>query len=275
VILPISDMSLRLLFLPGRAHPLFAIVLHTLRAARRDMLFIGTVLALVVTSAVAFFMGSTALVEQLEMKVVYTSTISRIVTLVGMMIFICFHLKCMFDNREIDMIVSRPISRPQVVGGLFLGFTALSVPIIMLLVVILLPFANKLGLLFWALSVLLESWVVVSFSMFFALLIRGTVFSLLMSIMTYTIARVIGSFIAYISITRNIKELHVFQSLAEFSIKVLSVVLPRLDLCGKSSWLIYGVQSDMRTLIYGMLQSLIFTLLILSATIYDFCKKDL
>lgn len=264
-----------LFWLRENGHPLFAIVLHTLRAARRDRLFLGAMMSLIVTSAIAFFMGSTALVEQLEMKVVYTSTIGRIVTIIGMMIFICFHLKSMFDNREIDMIVSRPISRPQVVRGLFLGFVLLSLPMTLVLVMVLLPFAQKVGLFFWAMSVLLECWVVVAFSMFFALLIRGTVFSLLMSIMTYTIARVIGSFIAYISFAHNIKEIHVFQSLAEFLIKLLSILLPRLDLCGKSSWLIYGVQSDARMLLYGMAQSLIFTFLILLATIYDFRKKDL
>jgi len=253
--------------------PFAAIVIHTLKAAHRDMLFLGNIVAIVIATLVAFFMGSTALTEQSEMKIVYTATMSRVITVSGMIIFVCFHVRRMFENREVEMIISRPVSRNMVIIAMFTGFSILVLPMILVTIAILFPLANKIGLIYWGISLMLECWTMIAFTMFFSLLIEGSIFSLMMSLLTYFMSRAIGSFVAYISLTNRLKELYIFQSLSEAMIKVVSIMIPRLDFCAKSSWLIYGLV-DSSMFYFSVIQTLIISSVIVLATMHDFKKKD-
>ncbi len=248
------------------------VILHTILAAKRDMLFRGSIIAILIATGFGFFMGSNALAENTQMKIVYSAYLARAVVMLCIMIFICFHLKRLFENREIETMITKPISRVKIVIGFFIGFCLLLIPIILLIVVLLASFANPTGLAIWCISFLFESIVVVSFTMFFALFIESPVFSLLLSMSVYVLGRIIGSFVFYISILHRAKEWFVFQSLTEVLIKIFSVFMPRLDFCAKTGWLIGEI--DYHIFFLGLIQTSVYTLLLLAACAFDFNRRN-
>ena len=83
-----------------------------------------------------------------------------------------------------------------------------------------------------------------------------------------------GFFVYSISLPKNTKDIAFdFTSISENLLKIISSIFPRLDLFGKTEWLIYGIQkkSDIYIII---IQSIIYLLLMLYIAFYDFNKKE-
>jgi ABC-type transport system involved in multi-copper enzyme maturation permease subunit len=248
-----------------------AIILQIIKASKKDSLFLGTTLALIFVTIFALFIGSNALVEEQQMKIVYTAAIGRVVTILGFIVFIVFYLKRLFDNREIEVILSRPISRTNIVFSMIIGlsflFTLLSIP--MLLILVLFLKVNIVNALVWILTFIIEGLSVLSFTLFFSLLISSAVYSLLFSMILYLLCRIIGSFVVYLSFTVK----GGFYQIAEFILKITSIFIPRFDLLAKTSWLLYGDYSFME-LSLGCLQGLVFMGLMFFASVFDFKRKQ-
>ena len=181
-------------------------------------------------------------------------------------------IKRLFENREVEMMITKPISRAKIIIGFFAGFCILLIPIVLLVAVLLFSISNNFGLFLWCISFLFEAITVVSFTLFFALFIESPVFSLLLSISVYVMSRIIGSFIAYIHIGARINEWFVFQSFVEIGIKVISVFMPRLDFCAKSSWLLGNI--DYTMFFYGIAQCVVYSALLLISSIFEFNRKN-
>ena len=248
------------------------VILHTILAAKRDMLFRGSIIAILIATGFGFFMGSNALAEMTEMKIVYSAYLARLVVILCMMIFVCFHLKRLFENREIEMMITKPISRAKIIIGFFVGFCMLLIPIVLMIGGLLFAISDSVGLFLWCVSFLFEAITVISFTMFFALFVESPVFSLLLSISVYILSRIIGSFIAYINIGARANEWFVFQSFVEIVIKIVSVFMPRLDFCAKSAWLLGNI--DYSIFLSGMAQCTVYTALLLAASVFEFNRKN-
>ncbi len=251
---------------------MIGVILHTILAAKRDMLFRGNLIAILIATGFGFFMGSNALAEASEMKVVYSAYLARLIVMLCMMIFVCFHIKRLFENREVEMMITKPISRAKIIIGFFAGFCILLIPIVLLVAVLLFSISNNFGLFLWCISFLFEAITVVSFTLFFALFIESPVFSLLLSISVYVMSRIIGSFIAYIHIGARINEWFIFQSFVEIGIKIISVFMPRLDFCAKSAWLLGNI--DYTMFFYGIAQCVVYSALLLVSSIFEFNRKN-
>jgi hypothetical protein len=78
---------------------------YLLLTALRDKLFFALPTGVVMITALSLFLGGTSLVEQQEMAVVYSAGLGRIYIMVGLILFICFHVRRSFENREIEMLI--------------------------------------------------------------------------------------------------------------------------------------------------------------------------
>lgn len=255
---------------------MYGIILQILKSAKKDSLFLGMTIATIIVTMISFFLGATALVEEWEMKVVYAAGFSRLVLMLGMIVFISFYVKRLFENGEIEVILSRPISRTKIVLSIIIGFsmlfTLLMVPISLILVSILEVKIKYCAV--WILTVLLEGFMVVGFSTFFALLVASSVHGLLISFAVYGTSRVIGSFVAYIHVHSVVDTVKGgLYSISEGVLKAISVVFPRLDLFGKTSWLLYG-DYTMSSLLTVFAQFAVFSAVIFFAIIFDFRRKQ-
>lgn len=251
-----------------------AILKYILLTAARDWLFIGLFIAVIIASALSFFLGSNALSEQMQMQISFIASSTRLILAIGMILFICFHIRRSFENREVDFIISRPISRVTFLLAYFISFFVLSllllIPVIGFIFIIFRP--EIMGLLAWSLSIFCELIIMSSFAILASLMLKSAVSAVLSCFGFYIIARIMGYAVSTIIIPAKLNHVNVNVALESF-LKILSSLFPRLDLFGQSKWLIYG-DVQIETIIFIVTQSVIYIGLILLMSIFDFRKKQ-
>ena len=245
---------------------------YILLTALRDWLFIGLFIGILVATGISATLGSTAFIEEKEMTLSFASGSARLILMTGLIIFVCFHIRSAFDTKEIDVILSRPISRSNLVISYFLGFSfvglLLTIPIIAILGLI--GVLNLSGFIAWAASLVLEMGLVVGVALFSAFTLRSAVTSVLGCMGFYVLSRMMAFFV-YTAHSGMVAEPKFV--VLRWALQAISTILPRLDFFGKSEWLIYGLKSAADFQIFAA-QALIFVPILLFATMVDFKHKQ-
>ncbi|MEK6746233.1 MAG: hypothetical protein AABY33_04305 [Pseudomonadota bacterium] len=240
--------------------------------ALRDWLFIGLFVGILVATAISATLGSTAFIEETEMTLSFASSSSRLILMAGLIVFICFHIRNAFDTKEIDVILSRPISRSNLVISYWLGFSfvglLLTIPVVAIIAFI--GPVNFAGFIGWSLSLLLEMGIVVALSLFSAFTMRSAVTAVLGCMGFYILSRMMAFFV-FTSNSGMFNDIK-FVGL-KWALQAISTLLPRLDFFAKSDWLVYGFvsQQDWQVCIA---QALVFIPLLLAATMIDFRRRQ-
>jgi ABC-type transport system involved in multi-copper enzyme maturation permease subunit len=247
---------------------------YILLTALRDWLFAALMVGVVACALIAHMLGSTAIIETQEMTLSYTAASARIVIMTGLIVFTCFHVRNAFDTKEIDVFLSRPITRSSLVLSYWLGFAAVAlllvVPTVGLIAVQ--GLLSKPGFFFWSISLLIECWLVVAIALFAAFTLSSAVTSVVTSMGLYVLARMMGFFIATTQ-SAFLFEQHWVNVLLGGSLKAVSIIMPRLDFFAKSDWLIYGLKNVGEFQFFAA-QAAIYVPLLILATIVDFKRKQ-
>ena len=253
---------------------MFSILKYILLTALRDRLYIGLFIILSATFGISVALGDASLVEKSQATIVYVAGSSRIIFVIGIILFICFYVRKTFDNREVEFILSKPISRHKFILAYLLGFILVALFIILPLVLLLFFMkVNLIGLLYWSLSLFCEVLIIITFSLLAALILKSAVSSVLASLGFYILSRMMGFFVMTINIPQASVDFSSTQRIMNAVLKAISVSLPRLDLYTKSDWLIYGVGNfnDTNIIIW---QFIIYTPLMIFMAFYDFNRKQ-
>jgi hypothetical protein len=251
--------------------PLIAYLLHS---ALGDRLLAVLALAILAGAALAAFVGAAALVEKSELATVYTATAGRFVVVVCLVLFTCFHVRRTFDSREVDLLLSRPVSR--------FCFVLAEVATLVLLAVLGAALAGiavaatghpepaALGL--WTLSLMIEAAIAATAALFFALMLSSGVASALACLGFYVLSRLIGPL-------GGIAAAHSGAGppgwLADQAVLVLGLVLPRLDLLAHTGWLVHGTGDDAAGLGLMFAQGVVYLVLLIAVTGIDFERRAL
>lgn len=219
------------------------------------------------------FLGSTALVEKGQMSIAYIGGSTRIVLIIGLIVFVCFHVRRAFENREVEVMLSRPISRSTIVFAYWLGFSLVSVLLILplLIAIHLLISVNVAGLYYWGMSLMFEAWLVIGFALFASLILRSAVISVILCFGFYFLSRMMGFFMIMLARPGGVSHFD-FGVFTEKMLSLISVMIPRLDLYAQTKWLIYGIEGGTHWVFIP--QSLIFVPFLLSVAIFDFKRKQ-
>lgn len=255
---------------------MYTIIRYTLLTASRDWLFIGLFVAVLAAYGLAIFTGGASLVEQQQMILSYFAGTSRFILIIGLIVFICFHIRRSFENREIESILSKPISRTKFVIAYWMGFTTLAAIATLPVFVILLFFTSPdiQGLLFWSISFLLEASLVVAFALLSALILQSAVSAVLSCFAFYFISRLMGFFVSALEDPYSfISGKSGLYSILNFTLKAVSTVIPRLDMFAKSSWLVHGV-TDPHDLFLFFSQAFVYIFLLIGMALFDFKRKQ-
>ena len=105
---------------------MFSNIRYVLLTATRDRLFIGLLIGIVAAAYISSVLGSTAMLETEQMTIAFSAASARVIIMVGIIVFIGFHMRNAFDAREIDVLLSRPISRTTLVLSYWVGFCAVA-----------------------------------------------------------------------------------------------------------------------------------------------------
>lgn len=250
-----------------------AIVKYILRNGARDRLYLGVFVSLIVAFAVAIFLGSTMLVEQQQTTMVFCAGSSRVILMVGMILFVCLSLNRAFENKEVEFILSKNISRQQFILAYLLGFY-LSFIIILIPLLFAIFIVNKVDILgfgIWSISIILEGLLVICFALLVSLILKNAFSAIISCFAFYLISRLMGVFVMAIEFPQSLN-LNLRSVLATI-LKLFSVLFPRLDLYGQSQWLSYGFKDNMH-LSMVIVQFIIYFGLLIFMAFHDFKKKQ-
>lgn len=247
---------------------MFNQVRYVLLTAQRDFLFFALAIAILAAVALSMFLGSNSLSEQSETSMVFAAGVVRMVLVLGLTIFTAFSIARFFENREIELMVVRPVSRASFVFSFWVGFSMVALLFVLFSSIILYLFSNPNleGFLYWSGSLLLESMLVLALTMAAALILRSAVSAVMLSLGFYILSRLSG-FIMLI-VTKPGPE-----TIENNIFLGISAIIPRLDLFAKTEWLVYGISNSTEALQY-FVQAAVFAILLLGIAIYDFQRKE-
>ncbi|MDX1949158.1 MAG: hypothetical protein SFT90_01500 [Rickettsiales bacterium] len=248
---------------------------YVILTALRDFLFVGILGALIASVFLSHFLASTVMLEKQQMLSSFTTGSARVVLVVGMIVFICFHIRRAFENREIDLMLSRPISRASFIFSYWLGFSIVALLMVSALAFYMICFFeyDYTGLSIWVSSMVLELFIIVAFALFTSVILKSSVSSVLLCFGFYILSRMIG-FFHYVLEKAVTYTYEYFEFYAQKIIWLVSFLMPRLDLFAQSKWLVYGVDFSADNLIFPVIQTLIYVPLLLCLAIVDFSRKQ-
>ena len=256
----------------SHAHALRALLNDLLRVALCERLLLTVLAALVASAALAAFLGSTALVEQREFAAVLAANAGRLLVVLALVLFTCFHVRRAFDSREVDLLLARPISRRDFVLA-YAAMLILAAALMAALAGLAVGLIARPGLAafaWWTLSLFVEAMVVAVAALFFALALGSAVASALACLGLYALGRLIGLLGGIAAAQSHAGPL---ERALDQLIGVLALVLPRLDLLGRSVWLVHGV-GDPGQIATSLLQGALYALLLGAAASFDFARRQ-
>ncbi|MDE3038866.1 MAG: hypothetical protein KGJ21_10520 [Pseudomonadota bacterium] len=251
---------------------MFTNIRYVLITALRDWLFIGLLVGIGFAAGIAAILGSTAFLEEKAMTLAFAAGAARLILMVGLIVFVCFHIRAAFDTKEIDVILSRPISRANLVIAYWLGFALvallLTLPVIAIIGVI--GVESWSGFAGWGLSLILETFLVVALALFSALTLKSAVASVMGCMGFYVLSRMMAFFVVTAKSGMVAGKKFV---VLKWALVAISTLVPRLDFFAKTKWLVYGFDSPQGWEVF-VLQAAIFVPLLLLASIADFRRKQ-
>lgn len=248
------------------------VVQYVLTAALRDRLFLTLLLAIVVGTSLSVFLGSSAVIEKDQFTLVFTASGLRFACVLGLVLFTAFYIRRSFDAREIDFLLSRPVSR---VAYLLSHTAALS--ILSLLVTLAVGLALWLvaphrfgeGTLLWSLGLFSELLIMTNAALFFAMVLSSAASSAMSAFGLYVLGRLIGELLGVTSSHIDIGNFDVLQAIMH----TVALVVPRLDLIAQTSWLLYAPDTAIGAGFIAI-QGLAFTTLVTLAALVDLTRRQ-
>lgn len=245
---------------------------HHLSAAIRDKLFIGLLVLIVVGMSLSTFLGSSSITESDQFSLVFASGGLRIGGLLTLVLFTVFYIRRCFDSHAVEYLLSKPITRFQFLLSytVSLSFLALIIAAFMVVALVAMPgTVEPMNIIFWGASIFAELIIMVNVALFFSLMLSSAVSASMISIAFYVLARLIGGILAIVN--SGASPSHI---IFEKSMLLISIFIPRLDLMGQSSWLVYGIESADISWAFILMQGMIFCGLVFAASFWDLQRKQ-
>jgi hypothetical protein len=244
---------------------------YVLLTALRDWLFVGMLATIVAAAFISSMLGSTAFLEAHEMTISFVAASSRLILAIGLIVFVCFHIRSAFDSKEIDSILSKPMSRHRLVLAYWLSFVVVALLLLVPVMAVLAWFkaGDVTRMAIWGFSMVLEATLVIAMAMFAAFTLKSAVTSVISTLGFYVLCRMMAFFVMTSESTMYAAEYYWW---IKGALKAMSAVVPRLDFFAKSDWLVYGAGQE--ELMRYALQAAIYVPLLLVLTMLDFRRKE-
>ncbi|WP_353573303.1 hypothetical protein [Candidatus Albibeggiatoa sp. nov. BB20] len=219
-----------------------------------------------------FFLEHVALFEKNETQLALISAFLRLSAIYLMGLFVISSMTQEFNQQTIYLLIALPLARSTYILGKFLGFSVLALGICGLFGFLLLSYIDNAQLVLWLISLYCELLLIISLAIFFSLSFHHTLPALSSLIGFYLLARSIHSVDL---MSDSFQNSYQWLELALYYISQFVVLLlPDLSRFTRTEWLIYQT-GHWEILLELVLQTLIYLLLIISASLFDFYRKNL
>ena len=245
---------------------------YAFMAALRDKVILSFLVLVGVGISLSFFMGSATTLESKQFSVVYAANGLRLSGILSLTLFVIFYIRNAFENKDIEFLLSRPISRPVFILGhsfAFMALAALCALIVILSVFFMIPQEITTGHYVWACSLLFEYLIVVNVAMFFSMVLPSATMGALAVLAFYVLSRLMGQILGILDFGITIPFIHIMDT----AMQVISLTIPRLDLYAQTSWLIYGVEGNVGFTFF-VFQGVAYSALLICASMIDLVRRQ-
>ena len=245
---------------------------YVLTAAVRDRLVLSLILCIAVGAGLSLFLGSAGVIEKTQFSVVYAAGGLRFVGLAGLVLFSVFYLRRAFETRDVEYLLSRPISRCAFLMSHAAAFSLIAVLIacaVVFSVFAINPKGFGAGHLLWAASIAAEYVVMANAALFFAMVVSSGSGAAMATMGLYVLARLMGELLGIAHQPLGIAG----EGTMNIVMQAVSLIVPRLDLFGQTAWLIYPPDG---TISYGFiaLQAALYSALLMAASLVDLSRRQ-
>ncbi len=249
------------------------LVRYVLTAAIRDRLVMAVIIALILSASLSVFLGSAAITEKTSFAVVFAGSGLRLAGVLGLVLFTVFFIRRSFDARDVEFLLSRPVSRVEFLLSYAAGLSVLALGMTLaqgLCLYILNPQAFSAGHIAWIVSMAAENVIMANTALFFAMILSSAATAAMAVTGFYVLARLMGQMLGIIDSTGQYKLVY---QVMEYIIQGISAVMPRLDLMGQTSWLIYdfGAPENLGAI---LTQGAVFAVMIVLASLIDLVRRQ-
>jgi ABC-type transport system involved in multi-copper enzyme maturation permease subunit len=264
--------------------PLLVIARFTWLETLRSRFFWLALGLIALCSLCSLFLAQLAIFEISQFQTGILGGLLRLVAVLLMSLLSVASLVREGNDRTLALMLSRAVTRRQYVLGKFLGFALPGLLLALACGFTVLPFSSATPTAIWTVSLLLELFVLLSASLFFTLAIGQFVGSMALLCCFYLLARSLSAMriLAHHPLSDNALS----GSISSLVLDSLAYLLPPLDRLTQSAWLAYGgAGGDMQLSLTSAdnllglaqlgLQCLLFSVLLLSATLFDFYRREL
>ncbi len=243
------------------------LITYVLTAALRDRLLLSLIILLVLGASLSVFMGSSAVVEQDRFAVVFAGGGLRLASVLGLVLFVVFFVRRSFESKDVEFLLSRPVSRVQFLLSFSAAFSLLGILMGAAVGATLYALGPHLfgeGHILWVVSLMVENVIMVNAALFFSMFLSSAATASMVAFTFYVLARMMGQILGIIDAGGRLFE---FGPMS-VAIQMISAVTPRLDLMAQTSWLVYGAGDEVG-FSYIIIQGLVFSILIILASLLD------
>ncbi len=267
------------------------LVQYVVTAAMRDKLIMTLLLMIAMGGAVSVFLGAATITEKESFALVFGASGLRFLGVLGVVLFCSFYIRRSFETKEVEFLLSRPLSRMTFLYSHAAAFVLLGVALAFIVgaVVFFLGKPSLSGFGVWLASLCMEYALMSVAALFFAMVVASASGAALATLGLYVLARLIGTVLGIAAEAPA----NYFYAMLNNAVELISVFVPRLDLMGQTSWLVYGVAGSggigftqeagtyahmmvhhLGLLGFISLQGVIFIMLLLAATAFDFLRRE-
>lgn len=227
-----------------------------------------------VSIALSLFIGEVAIIETKQSQSGITAAFLRLAILFFLALFTINSLVREMNDRMLLLYLSMPISRSIFILGKFLGFAILGAVFSLLAACILSIYADFYPSFLWGVSLMLESCLVIGFSLLCAYSFAQvtTAFSAVSAI--YILSRMMSALLLMAKNPLRGSQDSISQYFIQSLLTILDYLLPRLDRFTRSEWVMYG-KTSFTELNFVFQQAIVYILLLLSIAFVDFYRKNI
>lgn len=249
----------------------FPLMRYVLMAAFRDRLMIALLILIVAGASLSVLLGSAAVVERAQFALVFAAGGMRLAGILGVVLFTVFYMRRAFETKDVDYLLTRPITRANFILSHAAAFSLLGVIFACMVVLAVFsvdPYNLEYGHYLWAGSLVVEYIIMANAALFFAMVLSSPAGGAMATLGFYVMARMIGQLLGVAALGA---ESPLFQ-IMHVTLKGVSMIIPRLDLMAQTSWLVYGAPDISAGFI--LVQGVIFTGLLVSAALVDLVRRQ-
>jgi len=253
---------------------IFTLARYVALEAFRTRLFVVIATLLLIGIGLSLFLGQIALIEVQAIQSSLLAAFLRLTTLYLMSLFVITSMVREFNDRSIYLWLSFPLSRSVYLLGKLSGFAIIAWLIAVSSAIPLLKYAPYLQVGLWSFSLWCELLIVCAVSLLFVLTFHQTVQAFSAVLGFYILARSINAIQLMTQSPVAHSSSSWIDSLINQLVTLLAMLLPNFERFTQSKWLVYatGSMEDMGIIAF---QTLIYVILLVTMSLFDFYRKNL